>query len=253
MNGFNAALSSQKNATKGFESGLTLAKNTVSRGIQLYLDAGHNGSYPGSGNTWSDISGNGKAATLYNTPTYSANNGGILTFAKASYEYAETTTNLGNMSNWTVETWVKLDSALVAGPNAIVTNVYDGASKLNYALGSMNVANTNTYAAFFDGSGWHLHSTGQALTLGVWYHLVGTYDGATLSHYVNGSLSNTLSYAGTPQSGGNTRIARRWDDVANAADNFVGGSIPIVRIYNRALNQAEVTQNFNQSRARYGI
>ena len=253
MGGFGTGISSQKNATGGFDSGISLEKLVVSKGIQLYLDSGHNGSYPGSGNTWFDISGNGKVATLYNTPTYSAGNSGILTFAKASFQYAETTTNLGNMPNWTVETWIKLSSALVAGPNAIVTNVFDGVNKLNYALGSMNVANTNTYAAFFDGAGWHLHATGQALSLGVWYHLVGTYNGATLSHYVNGTFSNSLSYAGTPQSGGNTRIARRWDDVANAADNFVGGTIPMVRIYNRALSQAEVTQNFNQSRGRYGI
>ena len=253
MNGFGTRLSLQKNATSGFETGIVLEKGVVSNGIQLYLDAGHNGSYPGLGNTWTDISGNGKIATLYNTPTYSTANSGILTFAKASYEYAETTTNLGNMPKWSVETWVKLDSALVAGPNAIVTNVFDGVNKLNYVLGSVNVANTNTYAAFFDGAGWHLHPTGQALTLGVWYHLVGTYDGATLSHYVNGAFSNSLNYVGTPQSGGNTRIARRWDDADNVTNNFVGGTIPIVRIYNRALTQTEITQNFNQSRGRYGI
>lgn len=253
MNGFGVGFSRQAIKADGFKSGILLQECVVSRGIQLYLDSGRAGSYSGSGATWVDISGNGKNATLYNAPTYSSTNGGLLTFAKASFHYAETNADLGNMSTWTVENWIKLDSALVAGPNAIVTNQYDLVSKLNYCIGSMNALNNNAYAAFFDAGGWHLTTTGQALSLSTWYHLVGTYDGATVSFYVNGALIGTLSYAGTPQSGGKTRIARRWDDVANDANNFVGGSIPIVRIYNRAFTQSEVTQNFNESRGRFGI
>ena len=253
MNGFGTGFSKQAIKADGFSSGITLQDCVVPRGIQLYLDAGRPGSYSGSGSTWNDISGNGKVATLYNSPTFTSANGGLLTFAKASFQYAETNADLGNMPTWTIENWIKLDSALVAGPNAIVTNAYDGVSKLNYSVGSMNVANTNVYAAFFDAGGWHLTTTGQALSLSTWYHLVGTYDGAAVSFYVNGALIGTLSYAGTPQSGGKTRIARRWDDVANDANNFVGGSIPIVRIYNRAFTQSEVTQNFNESRGRFGI
>ena len=251
MNGFGTGISTQKNASGGFDSGIVLEKLIVSNGIQLYLDAGHNGSYPGSGNTWSDISGNGKVATLYNAPTYSATNGGILTFAKASYKYAETTTNLGNMSNWTVEIWAKLNSILAAGQNAFVTNVFDGLN-LNYSLGSNIQANSNPTAGFFNGAWRNAPATG-VLSTGVWYHLVGTYDGATISYYVNTGLVNSLSYAGTASSGGNTRIARRWDSPDNDSNNFVDGIIPIVRIYNRALAQAEITQNFNQSRGRYGI
>ncbi len=252
MNGFGRGLSRQVTPENGFESGLTLQKGVVSSGIQLFLDSGHNGSYPGSGASWVDISGNGKLATLFNTPTYSNANSGILTFAKASFEYAETTTDLGDMPTWTNEVWVKLDSALIAGPNAIITNQFNGVNKLNYVIGSINVANTNAYAAFFDGA-WRFTSTGKALSDGVWYHLVGTYDGAKINFYVNGVVEGTLNYSGAPSSGGKTRIARRWDDVANNANNFVGGTIPIVRIYNRALTQSEVIQNFNDSRGRYGI
>lgn len=251
MKGFGTGISSQKSAASGFESGIVLEKNVVSRGIQLYLDAGHNGSYSGTGTSWNDISGNGKLATLYNSPTYSAANSGILTFAKASYKYAETTTNLGNMPNWTVEAWVKLDSDLTAGQNAIITNVFDGLN-LNYSLGSNIQSNINPTAGFFNGAWRNAPATG-VLVVGTWYHLVGTYDGATISYYMNASLKNTLSYSGVASSGGNTRIARRWDSPDNDSGNFVGGTIPIVRIYNRALSQAEITQNFNQSRGRYGI
>ena len=40
--------------------------------LVLYLDAGKSQSYPGSGTTWYDLSGNGNNATLYNGPTFTS-------------------------------------------------------------------------------------------------------------------------------------------------------------------------------------
>lgn len=232
-----------------FSSGFARSFDIVRSGLALYLDAADASSYPGSGATWSDISGNGRAVTLYNTPTFSSANGGILTFAKASFQYGETTTDLGSMSSWTVEAWVKLNSVLTAGQNPFVTNVYNGVN-LNYSLGANIPLSSNATAGFFDGA-WRNATTGQALSTGIWYHLAGTYNGATVSFYVNAEQKNTLSYAGTPSSGGNTRIARRWDALANDSANFIDGAIPVVRIYNKALTQSEIDQNFGAQRKRY--
>lgn len=253
MNGFGSGISSQKTLSGGFETGIILEKSVVSNGIQFYLDAGHNGSYPGSGNKWFDISGNGKVATLYNSPTYSNTNGGIITFANTLCQYAETTTNLGDMPKWTVETWANLNTVLGNGVNAFVTNVYGGAGVINYSLGACNPSNSNSTAGIYIDSAWRLPTTGQALSTGIWYHLVGTYDGNTIRFYVNAQLNDTVSYSSTISSGGNTRIARRWDASDVDPANFIDGVIPIVRIYNRDFTQAEVAQNFNQSRGRYGV
>ena len=132
-----------------------------------------------------------------------------------------------------------------------VTNVYDG-SNLNYTLGASIPASTPATAGFFNGA-WRNASPGLTLSTGVWYHLAGTYDGATVKFYVNASVNSTLDYVGTPTSGGNTRIARRWDSVANDSGNFVDGSIPVVRIYNRALDIGEIGRNFRTQRGRYGL
>lgn len=250
-NGFNEGFKGSLSQTGGFRSGFSRSNIVISQGLMMYLDAGDAKSYPGSGATWKDLSGNGYNVTLYNSPTYGSANGGILTFAKASYQYGETATNLGNMPRWTVEVWAKLNSGLTAGQNPFVTNVYDG-SNLNYSLGSNIPLSSNATAGFFDGA-WRNATTGQTLSTGVWYHLAGTYDGATVSFYLNTVLKNTLSYVGTPTSGGNTRIARRWDALANDANNFVDGSIPVVRIYNRALSKEELDINFGLQRNRYGI
>ena len=52
--------------------------NVVRDGLVLYLDAANPKSYPGSGTTWYDLSGNSKNGALTNGPTYNLLNNGVL-------------------------------------------------------------------------------------------------------------------------------------------------------------------------------
>ena len=52
----------------------------ITSGLVLFLDAGNTSSYPGSGTTWTDLSGNGNNGTLTNGPTYTSSNGGAIVF-----------------------------------------------------------------------------------------------------------------------------------------------------------------------------
>jgi len=230
----------------------TPARYVVTRGLRVHLDAGDSRSYPGTGTTWTDISGQGVNFTLRNSPTYSSANGGILTFNSGSYQYADTATNLGDLNTFTIEAWMRWDGNPAAGTNAVITNLYDGVSKVNFALGAAAPLSSTVRAGFFDGA-WRNVATGHTPVLGNWVHYAGTYDGSTVTLYVNVVTTYTLSYSGTPQSGGAIRIARRWDDVDNVSTNFTHGAIPVVRIYDRGLSTAEVTQNFNAQRSRYGV
>jgi hypothetical protein len=83
--------------------------------------------------------------------------------------------------------------------------------------------------------------------------VVGSYDGSTIKQYHNGIVTSSLSYSGTPTSGGTVRIAARWDDLTQITQNYFTGSIAAVRIYNRALSAAEVLQNYNTTKARFGL
>ena len=223
----------------------------VTSGLALYLDAANKKSYRGTGNTWYDLTTNGRNATLFNTPSFSNVNGGTLSFSDTSFQYA-TIPNIGSLTNFTVESWARANKSLTGKVTTVVCNQYDLVSNLNYSLGTNNaVASYNMTFGFFNGA-WR-NVTGFAMATNTWYHLMGTYDGATVSLYVNGVINTTLSYAGTATSGGEIRIARRWDDVANNAAYFFSGDIPIVKIYNRSLSQAEVNQNFNATRTRFGL
>ncbi len=119
-------------------------------------------------------------------------------------------------------------------------------------MGTNNApANYNLAVGFFDGA-WR-NTSGFTPSLNTWYQVVGTYDGTTIRQYVNGSANGgTLTYSGTPQSGGEVRLMRRWDSPL-LPGNLVDGDLAIVKIYNTALSSGEVLANFNSNKNRFGL
>jgi len=227
----------------------------ATNGLILCVDSGNTKSYPGTGATWTDISRNSNTVTLTNTPTFSTANNGILTFSRTGVQYGETSTSLANTPNWTAEAWVKFTTVPSANStvSALVTNIYNAVTfNLNFALTTSvdGVTFPGIYAAFFNGN-WR-HTSPHVPSAGVWYQYCGTYDGASIKLYVNGTLFSSTAYVGTAASGGAIRIARRWDSTLTA-NNMIDGAIPIVRVYNRALAATEVLQNFNANKGRYNL
>lgn len=224
----------------------------VDSSLVLWLDAEQPSSYVGSGSNWVDLSRSSANVTLYNTPSFTRDlNGGKLSFVPASSHYGDTAANLGNLNRWTIEAWVRVTASLTNQVTSVITNVYNG-SVLNFSMGTNNApTNYNLCVGFFDGA-WR-NTTGFTPTLNTWYHVAGTYDGSTLTQYVNGVISGSaVSYSGTPTSGGVIRIARRWDDVVTST-NLFPGDIVAIRVYNRSLLADEVSQNFNALRRRFSI
>lgn len=221
----------------------TQEPSIVTSGLILHLDAANPASYSGSGTTWSDISGNGKHATLYNSPTYSATNGGILVFSGGSSQYAEGLA-LGTQSAWTACVWMRLDSSLV-GSASPFTDIYGGNGRINYAF----FTSAGTLAAGFYAGGWSASSPGYTPTVGQWTFHVASFDGSTLRYHVDGSLYGSAPASWTVSSDNvGYRVARRWD-----LGDYVSGAIPVVAFYDRKLTDAEILQNFNANKARYGL
>jgi len=88
----------------------------------LSLDAGNPLSYPGTGTVWTDLIG-GKTFTLYNSPLYGGGFGGFLGFQPTSSQYAECSTSLPTLSNWTVGVWHFYDATSDSGSPCIITDV----------------------------------------------------------------------------------------------------------------------------------
>jgi hypothetical protein len=200
--------------------------------------------------TWTDRSLSKNNATLSNIPTYSSTDGGYLSFDSASSQYA-TASNPGSLTRWTAEAMVRFTSSYGTKVAMVVGGQYDGVSNLNFTLGTNNApTNYNIAVGFFNGA-WR-STTGINYALNTWHHIVGTYDGSTIRQYTNGVEVDSLVYSGTPASGGEIRINRRWDDVVSSS-NLFDSNIAEVKVYNRALTAAEVSQNFNALRGRFGI
>jgi hypothetical protein len=229
----------------------TSYSSIITDNLLVFLDSGDSSSYPGTGNTWYDLQGAANNATLINSPTYSASFGGILGFDDASSEYA-TIPNIGNQTHWTVECWFRLATSLTGKVTAIVANQFDLISKLNFSVGTNRApVSYNLCVGFYNGA-WRTTS-GFDPSINTWYQVVGTYDGTTIRQYVNGVANGgTLTYSGTPQSGGEVRLMRRWDETLSSG-NLTDGDLAIVRIYSDALTSAEVLQNFESDRSRFGI
>jgi hypothetical protein len=219
----------------------------VSAGLQLYLDAGNPASYPGSGSTWTDLVA-AKAFTLYNSPAYSSNNGGYLNFDPASTQWADATSLPSSLTTWTVEAWHWYAGTNNNGSPCIVTEAFAG-GPINYTVGNCTDSSPNLQVGYWDGSSFHPTPTGTILTAGQWYQVAGTYDGTANQLYLNGAFVSSTASTSVPASGGaGIRLMRRWD-----ADQYWGGRLGIVRIYDDALTAEQVTQNYNADRSRFGL
>jgi hypothetical protein len=233
---------------------LNTSPQVTAAGLLLYLDASNPASYPTTGNTWTDLIG-GKVFTLYNTPTFSASNGGYLNF-NASTQYADTPTSLPELSNWTVEVWHYYTGTNTGLTPAIVTETYlqGGSYGLNYVLGASgnSTSNTNLATSFYvGGGGWVNTNTSYALpATNAWYHIVGTSDGTTLKVYVNGNLVQSAAIGGflSTSNASGIRLMRRWD-----GGDYWGGRLASVKIYNAALPLSDVSANWNSGKSKFGL
>jgi hypothetical protein len=78
---------------------------------------------------------------------------------------------------------------------------------------------------------------------GVWYHLAGVYDGATLALYVDGILQESTPYSSGWRAAGSTCIGRGKYD--GSPTDYLAGLVDEVRLYSRALSTQEVAKLAN--------
>jgi hypothetical protein len=206
-------------------------------GLVMYLDAGNPASYPGSGTTWTDLSGQGNNATLA-SHTFDSGNGGSIVFNGS--QNAPTSTNgfpFGSSAG-SIAGWAKI-SIMTGGTSWIFSygSPFQSASRFVGRLGST-----------FWAGGYNDDITFGTAQTNTWFNMVATWDGSNARMYIDGSLVSGPT-------------SRGWNTVSSAA--YVGaqtsggegwyGNIAQVLVYNRALTDAEVLQNFNIDKARFGL
>ena len=219
--------------------------NVVTDKLVLYVDAANTICYPGTGTTYNDLSGNGNDGTLVNGVGFSTRAGGTFEFdGDNNYMNAGNGETLDIVSGITLEAWVNPNSWDIHYP--IFMRKLD-----NYRLGLQGIGDGQVYfRLIIDGVIKSAGST-SVVEIGEWAHVVGTYDGAYLTIYINGAPNGTpLSAPGTIDINGSPLVLGAY---STAADYPFDGDIANMRVYDKALSQEEITQNFNAYRSRFGV
>jgi hypothetical protein len=236
---------------------------TVTNGLVLCLDAGNTKSYPGSGTTWRDLSGRGNNGTLTNGPTYNSSNGGSIVFDGTNdYATIPSPSPFSGTQLFTFEIWVKFVS--ITG-NFGSTNkcawLFSGGSgagegQAEFGVLSANnssfTPNTITFGRGTGGTTGSLNiNVSSLISNGSWYQIVlvrSASDAQIL--YLNGSSIGTGNVSNSFSNG-----IVNFGSLANNSSysGYLNGSLTGLKIYNRALTAAEVSQNYNALRGRYGI
>lgn len=229
----------------------------VRDGLVLYLDAANSKSYPGTGTTWNDLSGNGNNGTLVNGAVYNADNkGNIALDGVDDYVNVSNPQSLNPGTNsFSINAWVKQNDT---GYNGIVeargTSLhgflllinYIAAGQLSFFLNTTTDTDQNVYLSTVSTFG----------AINTWMNICVVVNRSStpsiIDFYLNGvKQGNSVSVVseGTIDPGGNYKY---WigGDLGGPESN---ASFSIIQHYNRALTVNEIQQNFNAIRGRYGI
>ena len=244
--------------------------NIVTNGLVLYLDASNTKSYVSGSTTWNDVSRSRNDGTLINGPTFNSANGGNIvfdgtndfsSFPNGSFGYSPGITGDISLEVWIYPTG-PYTTYLSEPPTTNIGGVF-GQSYLANSIGWGLAVNTSSGLNCFV---FQVRNFANIVGVGStssssfvnnnWYHVVGTINRSTFTRlYINGVnlVQNAISSAAVA----GITITPNLSDAAigkgSGAPFYSGCRIPIARIYNRALTAAEVLQNFNATRTRFGL
>lgn len=218
--------------------------NYITNGLLLALDAGNLLSYPGSGTAWTDLSGNGKTVTLTNGPTYSSANGGSIVFDGID-DYAAVSGT---------ETMVSASVCVWARANGSQPN--NAGIVFNRGGTATDTGGLTTWTSADIQYGWNDNNSQPAgISLSI---TAGTWQMWSFTHTPSGANNRKVYVNTTVSQGTNNSLSNMtWSSLRIGQDALGGrafnGNIAVVLWYNRDLSAAEISQNYEAFRSRFGV
>ena len=210
---------------------------------------------------WNDLSGNFNNGTLVNAPAFSAESGAGGT---KSFDFDGTSDyiDLGETfqsifrSSFSIGMWVKPADGQPAGSQVLIGSenssdqdtVYvlittAGNTVIKYQSDNDEVAGISDAVVFANGQN-------------DWHHIVCTAtSGGNLVTYVNGIVVDTTDASGATFADwtSSDELFVGAHDVNGTPNNFFEGKIAIAHVYNRALTNTEIQQNYRTHKGRFGL
>lgn len=232
--------------------GVLYNSRIVTDGLVLCLDAGDKMSYPGAGTTWTDLTANKNNMTLYNSPTFTTENGGAIVF-DGTDDYAKNINNdFTQVTNFTIEICIKLNQNLNSGSGFrgifSTMNGTDG-YQLFWRGGS-----SDDYFYFYRGNIALRTAAGSSFSSGDILYIVVIYDNSNINNsfiYINNE--DKTDTRGSTSTSNSTDYLTLGGPRPDTFSYYLNEDIYFCKMYNRGLSRDEITQNYKATKGRFGL
>jgi hypothetical protein len=210
--------------------------DVVESGLVLALDAANPKSYPGSGTTWTDLSGNGNNGTINGSPTFT--NGYFSITGDTTYVSIPNSGLVPRTNNFTYSCWIYFNSV------DSYDTIFENGSWTDTLLFRYESTQFTVYA-----EGDLRGTISWTATTGVWVNIVLRRLSNTVSCFINNTSVGTPFTMSTDINLANPNLWLMRSQ--HTTGQFTNGRISVFSIYNRALTAAEISQNFNALKSRF--
>lgn len=193
--------------------------NIVRDGLVLALDAASYRSYPGSGTTWYDLSGNNFDFTLDGSGIPWQSNG-YFSLQDGGATYAN---NITDSTDCTFVFWIRTTDTQALFWQGQTTSYY---------LGAYRSGNKEYYNGFGSGIEFYMD----------------TVDTSNIYDNIRDDEWHMVEFKNVDMSGVTQNNFNQYGGYT-----FGSGDVGIIQIYNRNLTSAESTQNYNAQKSRFGL
>jgi hypothetical protein len=229
----------------------------ITQGLSLMLDVADKNSYPGSGTTWIDTSGNNNTGTITGSVTYNTTYYGGLVFSGTSSAVLCPTTSLSyGTNNFTVE--IAFSPSTINGIHYLASKSSGSFPSWNLYLsgssGSGKLVSEFKYTTLISASvtSSYVYTTGSVYNVSI----VPTIQGGVTFFYNNGTFINTgipvgtsTSYTGSLSTGSVILAAANTSSVSQG---FIG-SLYTVKAYNTVFGNSKVITNYTIPQVRFNL
>ena len=231
-----------------------VAPNIVTDGLMACWDAANRVSYPGTGTTWYEAISHSPSTRFASEINFSTANAGVMVF-DGTDDGVVTSIN-SPTGDFAIECWIYQETQLY--DHQFVANYVIGAfslgclsstAKLKLDLKEDDGGSAGDQTSVFDNV-----DISSYISVDTWHHYVATRTGSAVTGYIDGVVVTTVTYAPTLFPGVlSLGIQQSASSPGVGYNHGLEGKMGPVRIYNKGLTAAEVLQNYNATRGRFGV
>jgi hypothetical protein len=230
--------------------GVYTRPSIVTNGLVLNLDAANIKSYPTTGTTWTDLSGNSNTGTLTLGPTFSKDGGGSIVFDGSDDLLSINDSESFTLTNkdFCFDFWINFTSLL---NNRTIISQYNVSGLAPIWIG--RVGSSLTVYASSDGVNWNVlnNQLGFTVTSDQWLNIVLTRSGNVWASYLNGVQKSTLTASGVLYNSTNNLI---FASRVVSGDGYLSCKLSNLKLYvGKSLTAPEITQNYNALKSRFNL